>query len=876
MTLYTSNGAGSWSDTTKWTPTPSAGGPAAGDSVVIGHAIAYDSVAGGSQNGNGIIGAGSGTALAGTGTVGTGGISSVTLAGSGTSFLSQLKVGDTVIIGANVRTVTAIANDTSLTMGRAATIAAGQSFTYTPGAIYLTSAGTLTLNTGTTLAYRGDVAITGTGTTSDRLILSAGSILEHDSSTSPSASTCYYVVRMGTADSQFPRLKVNGTINSPCIIRSNAGGGNGGSFINGGFIGGCQINATYCTFLRLGNSTVGGVFQPWLTNAATSELTLNNCTFDNCQTITFGTTAGAAANITLSRNTWQNSTVANITFTVTTGFSGLRNVNNNFFDHIVNCNTFAGLSLTSNIFAKNVTPSGSASPVLNQYNLYIFSGNTNSQNMYGTSLNNYYLFDASTDNPHGVNTGDADTNFDGLVFDCVNMASNGDMILAGAAGSLRQVSVKRCFVLPNLTNWGPGELISPIATNYEYTAEHNTVTCTNSPENGVGVYGETYAGRANTLYASLQGNISWTPTGKGPGAIFLRHNQSTVGDVIATDGGGNVLAGHNGANNTVTVAAGIYKAVFGASGGYADGLTSPTTPMFSVTTGLGAGDVIANPSFVDTTRNFATFDSAYLGNTATAWAASHSYSVGDFVSVNGQTTMYNSATVNFRCVTAHTSGIAGDGATGKPGNSWSQQTVTYTGTAPTSGSYVLAYYPSTGGASVAVSSQSWNGSAATLATAVQTAAATAGDTITVTGSGGTFQTAPITLTYTSGGNPFFTPGLLLSTSSLGGGATASVPNWRTNWELATHYRMRQSVNLTYDANVRQATPRDLLWWVYAGFRPTNTSYNNATFSGDTATTDAAGNPLGGALGAMAWIAAANFSVNTPYVRPNYYNLLDRG
>jgi hypothetical protein len=43
----------------------------------------------------------------------------------------------------------------------------------------------------------------------------------------------------------------------------------------------------------------------------------------------------------------------------------------------------------------------------------------------------------------------------------------------------------------------------------------------------------------------------------------------------------------------------------------------------------------------------------------------------------------------------------------------------------------------------------------------------------------------------------------------------------------------------------------LLAWVRAGFVPTNQNLANATYPGDAATTDAAGNPLGGTIGAMA-------------------------
>lgn len=54
---------------------------------------------------------------------------------------------------------------------------------------------------------------------------------------------------------------------------------------------------------------------------------------------------------------------------------------------------------------------------------------------------------------------------------------------------------------------------------------------------------------------------------------------------------------------------------------------------------------------------------------------------------------------------------------------------------------------------------------------------------------------------------------------------------------------------------RTLTRTSLLPWVLAGFRPQNATLNGATYSGDPLTTDAAGNALGGTIGAMAYLAA---------------------
>jgi len=80
----------------------------------------------------------------------------------------------------------------------------------------------------------------------------------------------------------------------------------------------------------------------------------------------------------------------------------------------------------------------------------------------------------------------------------------------------------------------------------------------------------------------------------------------------------------------------------------------------------GADPVAGGPQFVDPTRNVATFDTGYLAlANATAWTNAHSYSVGDEVSC-ASSGFYNNATINFTCITAHTSN-SGNATNGQPG-----------------------------------------------------------------------------------------------------------------------------------------------------------------------------------------------------------------
>ena len=80
---------------------------------------------------------------------------------------------------------------------------------------------------------------------------------------------------------------------------------------------------------------------------------------------------------------------------------------------------------------------------------------------------------------------------------------------------------------------------------------------------------------------------------------------------------------------------------------------------------LGAHDLVANANFVDPTRNLATFDTAYLGNTATAWSSGRGVRRRRHRR-HGVKRLYGNARVNFRCIAAHTS-ASGNATNGQPG-----------------------------------------------------------------------------------------------------------------------------------------------------------------------------------------------------------------
>jgi hypothetical protein len=99
--------------------------------------------------------------------------------------------------------------------------------------------------------------------------------------------------------------------------------------------------------------------------------------------------------------------------------------------------------------------------------------------------------------------------------------------------------------------------------------------------------------------------------------------------------------------------------------GYADNFSSVP----------GQHDLSVNPMFVDATRNMATFDTAYLHNTATAWSSGATYSVGNMVS-SSDPTLYattamgfpsTGAVINYRYTNGSYVGTPCSGANPKPG-----------------------------------------------------------------------------------------------------------------------------------------------------------------------------------------------------------------
>ena len=469
----------------------------------------------------------------------------------------------------------------------------------------------LTVADGVTFTIRG-----GASFNNGKFIVGAGCTVEYDV---PSGQT--YSVLLGTAGSQarIPRLVVNGTSGARSYYQSKAGGGvahhpNGSSLARVS----C-VDATYCTFTRIGNSSLPA-FRPGL-NGSNDVLRLTNVILDACGAINHPIGIAAGGIVDFQQVTWKN-TAASTTYTnngSTTPTNTRRFKNVVFdkggqwplggytYDNVVWYGTptfLAGanvdVGLWQNCLIRSTNAGGSA---------VAFAGR-------GTFLDTYLLEDHSNANPHGaqLGAGSGDQVIDGWLVEYTGTSTTGDCFTAAAPASARLVTLKRCLILPNSSGGQSGTLLSCLAgANFSAILEHNTaiVTAANS---GL-VVGETYAGYAGMIQ-SFKSNLMWRATA-GTGWKIFRDAAGTGTADICAPGNADYNAGWN-------LGAGTDGKGYQASSG----------TMFS--TAPGTHDLAdQDPQFVDASRDLASWDAALGGAGTVANALAELMKLND--------TGYNSA-----------------------------------------------------------------------------------------------------------------------------------------------------------------------------------------------------------------------------------------
>jgi len=548
--------------------------------------------------------------------------------------------GDTATI-ATTTVVTATANVTVGTSGANGTTAVTE-----------VGSGQLVI-AGVVFTIRGNFFNT-TGRFDPEIVMNPGSTWQFDSSAASAPSTTQYEITGGFASYIF--MQANCTAISRCSVQSNVGGGNGYFDASVNTQGG-GIVAAYTDFLRIDHfspafqSTGGGSSVPW---------NVTNSTFNGCGIIESLYAAGTATIFIHSNNVHTNTVggfIFRSPFSAGLSGAGVRQLENNVFDAQFGSDAGANgwlpdsVTIIGNYF-------GNCLPVIQttlwaqfQYNLV--RETTACLGINGDFLDNYVVQDmyaaVHSHNPdvaQSVPTPSILRNiFDNTFFTFSGNTNDGVVLDQGNPGSQTAATVKYNLVLPAGNGVGSQQLMDIIGQNSAaLDIEHNTLVASLI---GGCVDMEYLVADAPSYNhrGTLSNNVCVALASQANTVPFLNANiETVVTDLFAPSSIKN--------NNRFNL-----KAAGGGTGNANEG--NGYWGAWSVTP--GGSDIVGDPGFVDPTRNMATFDSAFLGNAASAtWAseaAGHTFAVGDIIS-DANVIYYGGSLINYRCIASHVKSTA--------------------------------------------------------------------------------------------------------------------------------------------------------------------------------------------------------------------------
>jgi len=448
----------------------------------------------------------------------------------------------------------------------------------------ISDAKTLTIQSGGTLAMRGDGVATGSG----QLILQAGSTFTFDASLAAAPATTYYKFHINANHNETAYVIMTGTSGSRVTVNSNkTNSGANGSFDDGpSFLKGGMIKADFVNFTNIGTSTIPAmIVEP----SSGRDFWVKDSVFDTCGKIANTFNLDNGINYTLQRNQWKNTPgdCFRVDNTANDYTTGTRLVDQNVFDSSVYWYNPYGFTATANFFYKGIG-------ILTGRPFTSFDSNFVRRNdayaadmvVAGPTTNNYFLYHQSAKtNPHFIQVETSST-VTGNIFEFDGADDAGDCIVFGTNGAAWAVTVSNNLVLKNGGTGSAGTLFSQLGdANLTITCNHNTVY---EKTQGALVVGETYAGRAGTL-ASARSNLVWNDQG------------GTNGYKIADSGGDDAVV------DLVTSANANYNAGYGLLAG--SDLKGYNNLEFSAGA-PGANDIDgSDPKFFAPTRNCITFDS---------------------------------------------------------------------------------------------------------------------------------------------------------------------------------------------------------------------------------------------------------------------------
>lgn len=679
--------------------------------------------------------------------------------------------------------------------------------------------GTLDIDAGTTFTVRGNIVGDGTATTNGQLTCDGGLVFDGTS------GGVKYQLEIGTSVSSKAKLLTsNNSANRPQFSSLNTAAC--GWIAGPGTSGTGMAEIHYGDFKYIGDST-NFLFNSFLSSISTNKLILDNCTFDHCGRVQVFSTVADVATLTINQNIFTNGTDAGYDLKMSGAVSGagIKSVTNNRFTKPVQIASITNTTVNGNYFGDGYSSTFTTlAGVVWSYNFVdTHSGNT----IAVPGADHDIMFDGSANNnPHmlGMASGTANQPITNCIFDAP-WGLLGDMFTGSNVG--KSISGTNCLVLPNAAGTSPGKFISPTGVIGTIVAENNTICVTGAQsangEMGVGVGGETTPTNDST-WTSCRGNYAWTPDGTA-GVIYQRVNTNFTGNPFDSP----AHADYNAFNAPVTATGSGVQAVVGAQGGYTDA----NAAGMSVRISLSAGAFTLYCYAADGTTHTETVSIAN-GAIASVVAAA----VQTALNANGDGTyiVTGSGTLNSTAgvvLTATQNSVALTYSRINSPSGAAHGTLTVGGTNTTGGTVwctigFLAGGSSGIGAHDIVCEPLFRDAGrntATFDTAYLGNTATAWSSLTAY----TAASNAVVSSATSGvyNNKTINYHCIQDNTNIQPGVTSG---WQSYWEFATCFRIKNSI-AAYNAAVRQATPQDLITWIFDGYRPGNQKLQGKGFSG---------------------------------------------
>jgi hypothetical protein len=463
--------------------------------------------------------------------------------------------------------------------------------------VTVSGSGTVSVNSGTFTA-RGGVSL---ATSSNTWTQAAGTGFVSDASNATDPTNQQYEFRIGTGHNSGPRLILNGSSGSRVTMSSQSGGGN--FYItdgdNGPWLQGGLITATYADFTRCGDASHRCIRTS--PSGAGNAVTIQNSRFDTTGGIGGTYNISTTSDISFTDN-WFTATAQSetIKWENASGYtSGTRDFLRNVADKVVQFYTPAGWTIEDNVFNGSIEAT-TGTWVNFQNNFVRFGTGTGTpfvlQGPTGPGYNYGFNSDSASSNPHYWQVQSTLT-VDSLICEsayATNATGEGDCVQFGSPGGAVTIDVTGVLVIPDAFGGTSGTIVSALG-NANITANvYRNTHVANTTDEACIALGETYGGH--------------------PGMFTRIDSNLCVNLTAGTDG---PIAWDSGGNDSVTD---LISAANGNRNCHYQ-IDSVRYVNLELSTGtLGADDTSANPSFVDSSRDLASWAGS-IGLSATNAAA---------------------------------------------------------------------------------------------------------------------------------------------------------------------------------------------------------------------------------------------------------------